>query len=85
MSDYISRYIRKVKTHSVYYYEGTEVLINKGNIRNADELAKYEADITMIRQYQLENENPVRGRFGAAHLRKIHQFIFQDIYPFISG
>ncbi|MBP1761782.1 MAG: protein involved in cell division [Firmicutes bacterium] len=82
MSEHFSRYDRKDKSHSVYCYEGTEVLINKENIRNAEELAKYEADITMIRQYQLENENPVRGRFGTAHLRKIHQFIFQDIYPF---
>lgn len=81
MSKHFSRYDRKEKTHSVYCYEDTEVLINKENIRNAEELAKYEADITMIRQYQLENENTVRGRFGDAHLRKIHQFIFQDIYP----
>jgi len=73
MSDHFSRYDRKKKTHSVYCYEGTEVLINKENIRNVEELAKYEADITMIRQYQLENENPVRGKFGVAHLKKIHQ------------
>jgi len=82
MSDNFSRYDRKEKTQSVYCYEGTNVLINKENIRNAEDLARYEADITMIRQFQLENENPVRGKFGAAHLKKIHQYIFQDIYPF---
>jgi len=31
-------------------------IINKENIRDAKALAEYEADITMIRQYELENE-----------------------------
>lgn len=82
MSDNFSRYDRKEKTQSVYCYEGTDVLINKENIRNTEDLARYEADITMIRQFQIESENPVRGKFGVAHLKKIHKYIFQDIYPF---
>lgn len=82
MSSDFSRYDRKDTTQSVYCYKGTDVLINKENIRNAEDLARYEADITMLRQYQLENENPVRGRLGVAHLRAIHKYIFQDIYPF---
>ena len=36
----------------------------------------------MLRQYELEHENPIKGRFGAAHLKKIHKYIFRDIYPF---
>jgi len=36
----------------------------------------------MLRQYELEHENPIRGRFGGAHLGNIHKYIFQDIYPF---
>ncbi len=82
MSGGISRYDRKETTQSIYCYEGTEVLINKEKIKNAENLAKYESDITMLRQYELEHENPIRGRFGAAHLKKIHEYIFQDIYPF---
>jgi cell filamentation protein len=58
------------------------VLINKLNIKNARDLARFEADITMLRQYELERENPVRGRFSVAHLQNIHKYIFQDIYPF---
>ncbi|MFA7078850.1 MAG: cell filamentation protein Fic, partial [Syntrophomonas sp.] len=58
------------------------MLINKEKIKNADDLARYESDITMLRQYELEHENPIKGRFGAAHLKKIHKYIFRDIYPF---
>ncbi|KUG04220.1 cell filamentation protein fic [hydrocarbon metagenome] len=36
----------------------------------------------MLRQYELENENPVKGRFGPTHLRNIHKYIFQDVYSF---
>lgn len=82
MSGGLSKYDRQEATQSVYCYEGTEVLINKENIKNAADLARYESDITMLRQYELEHENPIGGRLGAAHLRKIHEYIFQDIYPF---
>lgn len=77
-----SKYDRKETTQSIYCYDGTDVLINKENIRDAKALAKYEADITMIRLYQIEEKQFVSGRFGMAHLKNIHKFIFQDIYPF---
>lgn len=48
---------------STYCYNGTDVLINKENIRDAKALAEYEADITMIRQYELESERTVKGKF----------------------
>lgn len=82
MSGGLSRYYRKEITQSIYCYEGTEVLINKEHIKNAEDLARYESDITMLRQYELEHENSFKGRFGVAHLKKIHKYIFQDIYPF---
>ena len=47
------------------------MLINKEHIKNAEDLARYESDITMLRQYELEHENPIKGRFGAAHLKNI--------------
>lgn len=77
-----SRYDRKENDQSKYCYKGTEILINKENIRDPKALAKYEADITLIRQYELEEEQPVRGRFGITHIKRIHRYIFQDIYPF---
>ena len=77
-----SKYNRKETNQSLYCYKDSEVLINKENIRDEKALAEYEADITMIRQYQLEKEQPVRGRFGMTHLKRIHRYIFQDIYFF---
>lgn len=53
---------------SVYYYKDVDVLINKENIKDANALAQYEADMTMFRQYQLEKEQMVKGRFGITHL-----------------
>lgn len=77
-----SKYNRKETGQSIYCYKDTDILINKENIRDAKALAEYEADITLIRQYELEKEQPIRGKFGIAHLKKIHRYIFQDIYPF---
>ncbi|HQA08287.1 MAG TPA: Fic family protein [Syntrophomonadaceae bacterium] len=57
-------------------------MINKENISDAKALSQFEADITLIRQYELEKEEPVKGRFGVTHLKRIHAYIFQDIYPF---
>ena len=67
---------------STYCYNGTDVLINKENIRDAKALAEYEADITIIRQYELESERTVKGKFGTTHIKRIHRYIFQDVYPF---
>jgi len=77
-----SRYARKEPEQSIYCYPGTEVLINKENIRDAQALSDFEADITLIRQYEIEKENKAEGRFGAAHLKRIHRYLFQDVYPF---
>lgn len=82
MSKNLSRYARKEKTHSYYCYPGTEVLINKLNIKNVKDLASFESDITLQRQFELEYSNAVQGRFSASHLKRIHKHIFQDIYPF---
>jgi len=77
-----SKYDSKEFNRSVYYYKDVDVLINKENIKDANALAQYEADMTMLRQYQLEKEQMVKGRFGSTHLKRIHGYIFQDIYPF---
>lgn len=67
---------------SKYCYPGTDVLINKENIRDPWQLIEYEADITMLRQYELESEHVVKGKFGISHFKRIHHYIFQDVYPF---
>ena len=63
----------------VYCYPGTNVLINKLDIHDADILHDAERDATAIRILQLY-KHPIQGRFGYAHLKRIHRYIFQDIY-----
>ncbi len=82
MGSGFSKYDRTETNQSIYCYKDSNVLINKEEIRIAKDLAKFEADTTIIRQYELENENLIKGRFGVAHLKKIHKYIFQDVYPF---
>ena len=62
-----------------YTYPGSEVLRNLAGIRDAQQLAVYEADLTASRLAEL-SVKPVNGRFDAAHLRSIHKFIFQDVF-----
>ncbi|MCR5272426.1 MAG: Fic family protein [Lachnospiraceae bacterium] len=64
---------------SKYCYPGTNVLKNKLNIRDAAELFEAEKKLTSIRLEELQ-DRPVTGRFGFAHLKKIHGYIFQDVY-----
>ncbi len=62
-----------------YCYPGTNVLKNKLNIHDYDELSIAERDITSIRIIQLERE-PVPETINFEYLKSIHRFIFQDIY-----
>lgn len=64
---------------SIYCYENTDILKNKFNIKNQDELFKKERKASAMRLAQLE-VSPISGNFDLEHLQKIHQHIFQDIY-----
>ena len=81
MTSGFSKYDRREITQSLYCYPDTDILRNKAGIKDANALAKYEADVTAIRQYMLEND-PIKGKFGITHLKNIHKFIFQDVYSF---
>ena len=63
----------------VYCIPGTAVLKNKAGITGQDQLDEYEGDFTAIRLLEL-TQNPVEGSFDLAHLCKIHQYLFQDVY-----
>ena len=63
----------------VYCIPGTAVLKNKAGITDQDQLDEYEGDFTAIRLLEL-TQNPVEGSFDLAHLCKIHQYLFQDVY-----
>ena len=62
-----------------YCYPNTEVLINKLGIKNAQKLFDAEKKMTALRMYELQ-KNPIDGNFDFNHLKKIHKYIFQDVY-----
>lgn len=63
----------------IYVYEGTDVLINKLDIRSFSELKQIEADITSNSLANLI-ENPIIGSFDEAHFCQIHYRIFGELY-----
>lgn len=76
-----SKYDVYTTVHSLYCYPNSDVLKNKLNIRNANELKHAEEEITSLKQYMLM-ETPIKGRFTKTQLMNIHRFLFEDIYPF---
>lgn len=62
-----------------YVYPGTDVLINKYDCRDAEELKRIEY-LTTAGNLAYLQMNPVEGAFDFEHLKKIHYIIFQDIY-----
>lgn len=68
-------------TWDEHFIEGTNVLKNKLEITNKEELSKNEKIITLKKLAYLEMF-PIEGKFDSDHLRKIHYFLFNDIYYF---
>lgn len=60
-------------------YEGTTCLINKLNIRDAAKLAEAEAMIVLGKLVALK-QVPVQGAFDFEHYKRIHYFLFCDLY-----
>ncbi len=60
-------------------YEGTTCLINKLGVRDEKKLAEIEAQITFAKAVMLENA-PVEGKFDFEHFKRIHEFLFCDLY-----
>ena len=76
-----SKYDVYTTVQSLYCYPDSDVLKNKLNIRNREELNQAEEEITALKQYMLM-ESPIKGRFTKTQLMNIHRFLFEDIYPF---
>jgi cell filamentation protein len=76
-----SKYDVYTTVQSLYCYPDSDVLKNKLNIRNREELKQAEEEITALKQYMLM-ESPIKGRFTRTQLMNIHRFLFEDIYPF---
>src|ERR1017187_6823063 len=57
-----------------YLYPGTDVLKNVPDLRDAEQLAAFEALNTAARAYELL-QNPIGGGFDLGHLKAIHKHI----------
>ena len=57
------------------------ILKNKVHARTQSELEAAEADLVVNRQTVLA-KNPVVGNYDLDHLKAIHGYLFQDVYPF---
>lgn len=68
-------------TTDPYLIPGTDCLDNWLGITDAAELAQAEADITLIRVYELMTWRAVPGDYDLAHLQNFHRVIFGDVYP----
>lgn len=62
-----------------YCYPCSNVLINKLNIEDAENLRIAEREITSLRIANAKI-NVIQGDFDLLHLRRIHKYIFGDIY-----
>ena len=63
-----------------YTYPGSNVLKNLRDIQDAEQLGKFEMDMTTVRVQELKH-NRKPGKFDTSHLQSIHKHIFQDVYP----
>ena len=64
-----------------YLDPSTGILINKLGITNQQALDEAEADLVSVRSVVLQR-NPIKGNFDSVHLKAIHHYLFQDVYPF---
>ena len=67
--------------NSIYCYPGSDVLINKLNIKDNQLLSEAERKIVLTKSYELRKNSKI-GNFDLNHFLEIHKFLFEDIYPF---
>jgi len=66
----------EVENDAIYCYAGTDVLKNNLDIKDAMELAAFEAEISNQRA-----QEPIpEGSLDYAHYRALHKHLFQDVY-----
>ena len=61
------------------FYQNTNVLCNKLNIKDADKLAAAERDILAIKLYDVTVKKNKKN-FDYEYLKKLHKFMYEDIY-----
>lgn len=68
-----------IEASSDHCYEGTTCLINKLDIRDEEKLAEIEAAIVLGKTTLLDQQ-PIHGDFDLEHYKRIHHFLFCDLY-----
>lgn len=80
MDDRENGYSYEDEADTRYCYPGTDVLINRFDVRDPAKLLEMERRFTMYRYAELMRRG-MKGHFDLKYLQKIHQYLFQDIYP----
>ena len=62
-----------------YCYPNSRVLKNKLKIKDFDELYDEERNLSILRTRELLDSG-INGRFDFRHLKRIHAYLFQDVY-----
>lgn len=62
-----------------YVSPSTGLLVNKLGIRDEAVLRTFEYEQSALRVVELRDK-PIEGRFDLAHLAKVHEHLFQDVY-----
>ena len=74
-----SKYKYTYERTADYCYKNTDVLINKLNISNDEDLFNAERELVSLRVSEF-NDSPLKGNFDFEYLKSIHRYLFQDVY-----
>ena len=74
-----SKYTYFYENTGDYCYKNSDTLINKLDITNENDLFNAERELVSLRTTEIIL-NPIKGNFDFSHLKKLHQYLFQDIY-----
>ncbi len=67
--------------NSIYCYEGTNILVNKLDIKDSSLLGEYEKSTVALKFLILEKQG-ITGNFVINHFSNINKFLFDEIYLF---
>lgn len=66
---------------SKYFYDSCDVLINKLDIKNPQELEAYERQVVSLKLLIIDEAN-LGDKFDKKRLSEIHRFLFNEVYDF---
>lgn len=81
MTDNVDRFEKIVNYESQYCYPGTDILINKFDIRDRVLLEEIERDYSTYRLSKIYLKD-FSGNFDMQHYLDIHKYVFGDLYDF---